>query len=376
MRGLHELRKDILLKKFNHVKGEIGQIKSQERQFFSSILSEIEKRFGELPRLENLFLKTGNKEFYKSYLSKLDDIEVLIDQYLEMNWYLYETYKYQHEDPKLKKELHLIESFVEKILTSTGAKNDLLVILGSVLSVMDSIGMEEHEFGRFFFIPFFERENYLLWPLFPHELGHAFYDQKRPIFEHFYEEMSKVVKRDFIKTPGEESERKREEQLRRFKTTWHDWMLEIFADIYGVLTLGPAFLFSYLHQNLCANPYRLLENEMGRYEHPPHIIRTKIHFSVLKGIIQNEIIMEVVEDLERKYDLYEQNVAEPESTLYQMLVCDDLINASIKECENIPRIYVDKEEKIASELDSPKSTLNEDPITALNVIWLKKLTEA
>lgn len=378
MRALHEHRVALLLKKFEYVKGEIDRITKHDRRFFSSIIIEIEKRFEELPRLKNLFLKTGNKEFYKSYLQKLDDIDSLIENYLDMNWYLYETYKYQHEDQKLRNTFNLIESYLETILRSTGAKNDLLVILGSVLSVMDSISMEEHESGRFFFIPFFEKENYFMWALFAHELGHAFYDQKRPAFKHLHGEMSRVVNRNFKKTPGVESEKKREAQLEKFKITWHDWMLEIFADIYGISTLGPAFLFSYLHQNLCYNPHRLLENEMGKYEHPPHIIRTKIHFSVLKDLIQNEAIMEVVEDIERKYQLYEESVENQDNTAYRMLVCDDLINASIKESDVIPRIYVKKEEKIASEFqfETPESTLLDDPITALNVLWLKKLTEA
>jgi hypothetical protein len=378
VRGLHELREEILLNKFDYVKGEIDRITLKERQYFSSIIFEIEKRVKELPRLKKLFLRTGNKEFYKSYLAKLDGIESFIEQYLEMDWYMYETYKYQHEDQNLQNDLDLIGSFVDKILTSTGATNDLLVIIGSVLSVTSSIGMEEHELGRFFFIPFFERENYLMWPLFAHEFGHAFYDQKRPVFEHFHEEINRVVNRDFRKTAGEESEKKREEKLEKFKITWHDWMSEIFADIYGVSTLGPAFLFSYLHQNLCDNPYRLLENEMGRYEHPPHVIRTKIHFGVLKEIIQDEIVMELVEDVEKKYLRYEKDIETEDNTTYQMLVCDDLITASIEECKIIPRIYVEKEKKIVSELqfNNPESILYEDPITALNVLWLKKLTEA
>lgn len=160
MRGLHELREEILLNKFDYVKGEIDRITLKERQYFSSIIFEIEKRVKELPRLKKLFLRTGNKEFYKSYLAKLDGIESFIEQYLEMDWYMYETYKYQHEDQNLQNDLDLIGSFVDKILTSTGATNDLLVIIGSVLSVTSSIGMEEHELGRFFFIPFFERGNY------------------------------------------------------------------------------------------------------------------------------------------------------------------------------------------------------------------------
>ena len=379
MRGLHELREEILLNKFDYVKREIDRITSKERQYFSSIMIEIDNRIKELPRLRNLFLRTENKVFYNSYLAKLDDIESVIEQYLEIDWYMYETYKYQHEDQKLQKTLNLIESFVDKILTSTEATNDLLLIIGSVLSVTDSIGMEEHELGRFFFIPFFERENHFMWPLFAHELGHTFYDQKRPVFEHFYEEMNRVVERDFRKTPGEVSEKKREEKLERFKITWHDWMLEIFADIYGVSTLGPAFLFSYLHQNLCDKPYRLLENEMGKYEHPPPVSRVKIHFRVLKEIIQNETIIELVEDVEKKYLQYENDVGAESNgnQIYQMLVCDDLITASIEECERIPRIYMQKEEKIVSAIQSDETELKmaEDPITALNVMWFKKLTQ-
>jgi len=107
---------------------------------------------------------------------------------------------------------------------------------------------------------------------------------------------------------------------------------------------------------------------MGRYEHPPHVIRTKIHFGVLKEFIQDEIVMELVEDVEKKYLRYEKDIETEDNTTYRMLVCDDLITASIKECEIIPRIYVEKEEKIVSGLrfNEPESTLYEDPITALN----------
>ena len=55
MHGLHELREEILLNKFDYVKGEIDRITFKERQYFSSIIFEIE----DLHSFFHIYIKTS-----------------------------------------------------------------------------------------------------------------------------------------------------------------------------------------------------------------------------------------------------------------------------------------------------------------------------
>lgn len=107
---------------------------------------------------------------------------------------------------------------------------------------------------------------------------------------------------------------------------WEGWLEELFADLYGVLVLGPAYTESYICQRLLPNlkdGSRLLENDGV---HPPDLLRPLVQLHLLRQRMakypkpQDEVLKLEVERLE---NLWRMACAEVTPEAYQVQFAGD-----------------------------------------------------
>ncbi len=167
-------------------------------------------------------------------------------------------------------------------------------------------------------IPLIEGKFLLHLPDLYHELAHPFFIEKNdPVmepFQHRYEDAIVKVLSHFEEEKAKAEHRRGPRHLYDLLHTWQKswikfWMEEFFCDLYGVYTLGPAFVWSHLHLAIKrgGDPHELTLLRVTSHPCDHARMTAMLHALKLSGF------QEVAKQIQQKWsEFLEQIAAQPE----------------------------------------------------------------
>jgi len=183
-------------------------------------------------------------------------------------------------------------------------------------------------------IPLIEGRFLLHLPDLYHELAHPFFTEKNdPVlepFQHRFEDAIVEVLSHFEEEKAKAEYRRGPRNLCDLLHTWQKswikfWMEEFFCDLYGVYTLGPAFVWSHLH----------LAIKRGGDPHELTLLRVTSHpcdharMVAMLQALELSGFQEVAEQIQQKWhEFLEQIAAQPEPE-YHRCYPSNLITAIV-----------------------------------------------
>lgn len=183
-------------------------------------------------------------------------------------------------------------------------------------------------------IPLIEGRFLLHLPDLYHELAHPFFTEKNdPVlepFQHRFEDAIVEVLSHFEEEKAKAQYRRGPRHLYDLLHTWQKswikfWMEEFFCDLYGVYTLGPAFVWSHLH----------LAVKRGGDPHELILLRVTSHpcdharMTAMLYALELSGFQEVAEQIQQKWNEFLEQIADQPEPEYHRCYPSNLITAIV-----------------------------------------------
>lgn len=227
----------------------------------SVLIGDVESILEKTRRLQNQLTKTesGSDDFkflYDRYTASLDKLDLRLDELHYRTGFL-ELHASQ-SNGKGSEELAEISEVCEEILPVFNLDIEVLPVIWESYSTTYLDTPENGQEAKIHLVQIPRQQNSdLYYPLIAHEIAHPLYQRHEVPLE--FRKKVRDFDEDWGGSPGE------------FANKWRDWYMEFFCDAAGVLTFGPAFIFSlaeYLHHQ---TPFSM---SGGRFDtHPPKALR-------------------------------------------------------------------------------------------------------
>ena len=263
-----ERRIELIEKKASRVEEEITthdfQIDNEEiSDSFKKSIGEVMSKLHKVRKMRKSLAKKEEKQeeqrLRKQLNIKLDKINQLLKKEIEDHFYLIEMAESQKDSEEYKRA----SNFIEEVGSQYGIDSDPLMVFKDRYLAYNSTSLNEVS-KSVLICPYFEKQNYLYYPMLVHELGHTFtYENISEVFSEFTEKMADEKE---ILEEKELKDERRKGELNHFTSCWDEWKHEFAADLFAAEILGKAY-YTALFYFLNGDPYDI------NITHPPHAMR-------------------------------------------------------------------------------------------------------
>ena len=238
----------------------------------NSIYSSVEDGFDNIEETRLLYERAYDQEpdaeatheLYEEYLGTIDSVAQEL-QVLEAELVYLDLHQYQRNSATSGRLEHA-SSLSSELEDAFGIEITVLPVIwdGFAIDPLDENLPATGDLSQIYvlILPRTQSESEFYAPILAHEVAHAVldrHDELRTEFNNVVREIQRRTRQDIDD----------EAQLAR---SWRAWFEELFCDVCGVLTFGPAYLSSLVRHLHHSNPYYIEEDPDGDL-HPPPALR-------------------------------------------------------------------------------------------------------